>query len=670
MNDTVSKHGKEFRQDCKKFAAFTLLAFSLVSLCFCTLFPAALFLSFLFNGIWLGSSLFSALAQEREKRTIDALRLTQLSSLDILMLKSRREVRAWGLGNIALLGLMMVTGHVGQESMLWVFSGWLALATGGLLSIALALAVSTRSETTSSAVVSGWVTKGVWLAGLPLLDQVLEAVFVLQGPLHFLRFLDPAWVAYRVGEASFFELGGLTVSALWMGAAGSVVAALVLLVQSSRLIDSSFESAACLEDRERHRVYRQRFAAGLDSNPFFLRELAWQLRSGAGRWPGYAVFLTLFLAPFMYGVAQQQKADQPKPIRIVRQDVIQAPATFTQTQPQVEHQADHPSDHHQFEVPAVEIKTRPHSHFCLSRAIGLPVDRHTWGTASHSTRLVMTENGQVQKVSDRTLQRMSENQERRVRSTHKYPSQANTRSFFQRELGRGLLTGLLLTVIYLFVRGGAFMAGAVTGERERRAWDQIALTGATPDQFLLGKMAGVLAFPVRQLLFCSPALILFAVNGVINFTQLLLIVTMLLSCFAAAGALGLMASASRPTSHQAQGFALAASAALLVLPMSQYGWVALAAGAVMLVARTEMAAGARFATYAGVLGLGCVGGSAASPLASVMALCGSSMPLFGPIAGAGATAMLAWSAGWMALLALGFYKLAVAHLESGGSVEA
>ncbi len=666
MNDTVSKHGKEFRHDCKKFAAFTLLAFSLVSLCFCTLFPAALFLSFLFNGIWLGSSLFSALAQEREKRTIDALRLTQLTSLDILMLKSRRELRAWALGNVALLGVMMVTGHVGQESMLWVFSGWLALATGGLLSIALALAVSTRSETTSSAVVTGWVSKGVWLAGLPLLDQVLEAVFVLKGPLHFLRFLDPAWVAYRVGEASFFELSSLTVSALWMGAAASVVVALVMVVQSSRIIDSSFEAAGCLEDRERHRVYRQKYAGGLDKNPFFLRELAWQLRSGAGRWPGYAVFLTLFLAPFMYGVAQQQKVDQPKPVRIVRQDVVQRPSVAP-TQHQTQQQVNHNGTPQQCHIPVIEVKARPHSHLCLSRAIGLPVDRHSWLQPSETTRMVMTENGQVQKVSDRTLQRMSESQQRRVTKTH---YRSNTKSFFQRELGRGLLTGLLLTVIYLFVRGGAFMAGAVTGERERRAWDQIALTGATPDQFLLGKLAGVLAFPVRQLLFCSPVLILFAVNGVISFGQLILVVGMLLSCFAAAGTLGLMASASRPTSHQAQGFALAASAALLVLPMSQYGWVALAVGAVLLASRTEMETGARFATYAGVMGMGFVGGSAASPLAAVMALCGSSVPMYGPIAGAGATAMLAWSGVWMAMLAYGFYKVAVLRLESGGSVAA
>ena len=75
---TPSPGGGGFREASKLGGMIVLLGLALL-LCFCSLLPAALLLSFVFNALVLGSSLFATMAQEREKRTIDALRLTQLS---------------------------------------------------------------------------------------------------------------------------------------------------------------------------------------------------------------------------------------------------------------------------------------------------------------------------------------------------------------------------------------------------------------------------------------------------------------------------------------------------------------------------------------------------------------------------------------------------------------
>lgn len=648
----------------------SLLAFCLI-LCFCSYLPAVMFVSFLFNALVLGSSLFAALAQEREKRTIDALRLTQLSSLEILALKSRRELRVWKRGNLVLTLLALWAGWFGGVPLGWALSGSVALACCGLLAMALALAVSTQSETTSSAVVSGWVTKIAWLAGLPLLDQVMEAVLVLKAPLSLFCYLDPAWIAWRVVEASLFELDGAALASLWLGAAATVVVAGLIVLHSSRLIDSSFECAATLTDRSRHPVYGKRFVGGLESNPFFVRELAWQIRSGAGRWPGYAVFVTLFLAPFLYGLAQSERGPQAEPVKVVREAVsglvISAPPSPTEAT-----QAFISTDEGCREVPMVSGGTHQvgsqHFGLCLSQMMKLPIHRSSH-PVEPGQRLVVTSSGQVQAVSQESLKQF-ETPVSTEQAVHEISS-----AHLKYELGRGLLTGLLLCVIYLFVRGAAFMAGSVTGERERRAWDQIALTGMAPETYVAGKLAAVLLLPLRQMLVASPALALFAIYDVISWSQLVMVVALLSACFVAAGCLGMAISTFAQSSHQAQGWALMIGAGVLLLPLAPFSLhlvaLMLLAGAFinpLLKARLSPA-GACLVLGGGLL-VAVVGGSSVSPIAAVLSVAD---PVF-------VTSSMAWAMGGaanvmlcstlsMLLLAGLLYYVAVGSLEQGGSVK-
>lgn len=589
-------------------------------LCFCSLLPFVLFVSFLFNALFLGTSLFATLAQEREKRTIDALRLTQLSSLEILLYKSHHEMKLWRQTNLFLMIAAGATALWAGSPLSWALAGAASLAAGGLLSISLALAVSTRSETTSSAVVSGWITKGVWLAGLPILDYVLEAVFVSRD-FHVLSFLDPAWVLHTVVYATLFETSTWSIAPLLAGAAAMALAAKALLHHSSGLIDSSFESAATLEDRERHSAYGKRYAFGLESNPFMVRELAWQIRSGAGAWPGYAVFVTLFLAPFLYGMAQQHRPQDVEPVRVVRQSVTQ---TSPQEVSRSYFQEDTQSTHLQVATSyAQPTHVRCHSGICLSQLLGLPVptaNRHYYDTQS---RIVVTSNGTVTHANEAQIEHMNSRPDPGVRWADYEGSNyySNQRSALQIELDRGLLTGLVLTILYLFIRGAAFMSGAVTGEHERRSWDQIALTGASPDTYLNGKLFGVLYYPMRQLIFTSPILILFALYGGVSALEMFLVVPLMALSFLAAANIGLLASATEKTSHQSQGKALLAAGALAVAPMMPGGFVLCGLLAMIMLKKSTLDHGERtLAVVATMVWTGLMGASV-SPLAGVMNIC-------------------------------------------------
>jgi len=619
----------------------------------------------------MGSSLFSALAQEREKRTIDALRLTQLTSMEILLYKSFQELRAWKVAN----GIFLVLAGLGAlwsgSPFLWAVGGAATLACGGLLAIALALTVSTRCDTTSSAVVTGWVTKGVWLVGLPVLDYVIEAVLVLNRDLNLFSYLDPAWVYGTVVNALIFETSGWSLAALLLGGLGSLLVAYLSLRHSSHLIDTSFESAATLDDRARHSAYNRNFPLGLHKNPFMVREMAWQMRSGAGAWPGYAVFLTLFLAPFLYGLAQQHKSQESASVKVVRHSVAQSVPQPVGSQLSSHHSASSRGDLASSRgVVAERSDVRLHGCLCLSRELGLPVPVRAHidqgFVPSQGERIVIDSEGKVTKVSERSAGLMVE----RASSERNDGGAKISRSYFETELDRGLLTGLLLTLCYLFIRGGAFMSGAVTGEKERRAWDQIALTGATPESYLTGKFMGVLYFPLKQLLLASPVLVLFALFGGVSLMEVLIIVPLLVVCFLTAGSLGLLASATQPTSHQAQGTALLAGAGVLLAPLLPQGWLIAGLLAYFFLGRASMDIVERLLAAGSVAVWVALFGATASPISGFMRACGCTG--FGSVRvlseSLPASAMLLVGLASMALLGYGAYLLAVRSLEQGGSV--
>jgi len=167
------------------------------------------------------------------------------------------------------------------------------------------------------------------------------------------------------------------------------------------------------------------------------------------------------------------------------------------------------------------------------------------------------------------------------------------------------------------------MSGAVTGEKERRAWDQIALTGATPESYLTGKFMGVLYFPLKQLLLASPVLVLFALFGGVSLMEVLIIVPLLVVCFLTAGSLGLLASATQPTSHQAQGTALLAGAGVLLAPLLPQGWLIAGLLAYFFLGRASMDIVERLLAAGSVAVWVALFGATASPISDSCGLVGA-----------------------------------------------
>ena len=323
--------------------------------------------------------------------------------------------------------------------------------------------------------------------------------------------------------------------------------------------------------------------------------------------------------------------------------------------------------------PELQPEIRYHDHLCLSQMLGLPVPvQRSYGqhrSWKDNRRIVVNEDGKSVLVDDHQVDRMKEREANRQTRTTR-PSLRRTQ--LQSELDRGLLTGLLLTLMYLFIRGGAFMSGAVTSEKERRAWDQIALTGTTPTTYLRGKLAGVLYYPMKQLLYTSPILLLFAVFGGISLLEILLVVPLLFTSFWAAANVGLLATATRTNSHQAQGLALTVGAGILLLPLVSGGWLLSGLLALVILGGTALSQSERlYASAAVALWVKLVGASA-SPAAAVMMACeyvGYGPFHFGHSGTAPAVALVLGTV-TMAIVAFGAYTLSVRSLDEGGSVKA
>lgn len=676
-----------------------------IEMCFCTLFPFTLAVSFIFNAIFIGSNLFASLAQEREKCTLDALRLTQLTSFQILLLKSQKELRYWGIGNLALLVALFATALVGNVNPVWFVLGFLSMAASGLLSMGLALAVSTRSETTASAVVRGWVAKGAWLLGLPLLDQTIGSVAMSDKTPSILSNIDPLWVAKEIAEATLFETHPAVGFKIFLGVIVSAVLAYGLARQSSGLIDAAFDSSATITDDKLHPIYRKTLAANMHENPFFLREMAWQLRSGAGKWPGYLVFVTLFLAPFLYGMSRVNVKSAASDIKVVREGIITStranvssmavPAAPDASPTAVESLADSQK--------TLKV-VREHSMLCLLSLMNFPIYQDL-GADGLAKRTVMNSKGEVLRLSPDELNNMRREPSRLYNGgsdsivTSIIDSKSAGSMVLKSELSYCLMMGLILTIIYLLIRGGAFVAAAVTGERERRSWDQISLTGAEPSTYIRGKLAAVLALPLLQLLAGSLVLVLFVGIGVMSLVQYLLVVVLLCCCFVLAAAMGMAFSTICSSSQNAQGATLVFCSLLLTLPlfpnlcgpylsssfyMSAKCWfltlhighlilsvilLALLVGGGKPILRSEMAG--RSAGCMIILLAIWICGPLLSPIASVMRVCGSLtswqwsegiLGIVSPTSGLLVSIAALFSLGCL------FYSIACSRLEDGGSI--
>ncbi|MBS2039334.1 hypothetical protein JST97_30395 [bacterium] len=569
--------------------ALLLLTFGLLKMgwCGCTLFAINSWALIGSAVLLLGNRSFGVLAEEKEKKTLDCLRLTQLSPSALFYYKLSPEFRS-------LVRLLACTAPAVLWSSTMTFSGLPAgvsvlgiAALGGLISIVSSLFVSSLAPSTSRAVVQGWTLKACWLLLTPIFDLVVSAVTVTTQRYPVFDAVNPFAAAWQVVvpqaemgvrqhlPLAFALLGSLLCAAMWMVAA--------------RRYESGLTAAPTLTDRQVHRLYRQTpfwvpGFLGVQENPVFLRELASQLRSGAGKWPGYAVFVTLFLAPFIYSQSWSVRRSSEiemrgaAPLRASAPDEVRQPETTTQ-------QGGSPTA----PAPYVRLMTgdqtqqfvlKGHTN-CACLRMALYQSMRVPLPASEVFKVVIHDPYQEAPLTSATgdpQKRPGPAEEPlTVEDAHRFgvstlAPELNTANLNQNTLdeirkhalGQGLLGCLVLLSLYLAVRCSGFLANAVTSECDRRSWTDLALTGLEPGQVLRGKTAGTLLMPAIQLLVASPSLLLFVMADALTPAGMLQLVGYALLLSIAAGLLGFWASSASNTSHSAQGLALAATLAWLV----------------------------------------------------------------------------------------------------------
>ncbi|MBX3170128.1 MAG: hypothetical protein KF760_22170 [Candidatus Eremiobacteraeota bacterium] len=557
--------------------------------CGCTLFALDSWALIGTAVLLLGNRSFGVLAEEKEKKTLDCLRLTQLSPSALFWYKLSPEFRSLArLLAFTAPAVLLSSTHTSQG-----LTGGLAVlgiaALSGVMSIVSSLFVSSLASSTSRAVVQGWTLKACWLLLTPIFDLVVSAVTVTTQRYPVFDAVNPFAAVWPlvVPEAemglrqhlplAFALLGTALCAGMWMVAA--------------RRYERGLTAAPTLTDRQVHRLYQQTPGwvpgfLGVRENPVFLRELAAQLRSGAGKWPGYAVFVTLFLAPFLY--SQSWNVRRSSEIELRSNAPLRAASpTIGLSGPQLD-TIDPRTGATTAPSPYVKLRSwnndelhlKGHTN-CACLRMSLYQSAHVPLPASQVFKVVVhdpyqlassySSNGDTPHRPGPALQPLSQDEARMFGVSNTASEIGSTQlsadtlnQIRLHSMGQGLLGCLVLLSLYLSVRCSGFLANAVTSECDRRSWTDLALTGIEPGQVLRGKLVGTLLMPVIQLLVASPSLLLFVIAGALSPQALFELVSYSVGLTATAGLLGFWASSASKTSHSAQGLALAAVMGWLV----------------------------------------------------------------------------------------------------------
>lgn len=623
------------RQALVAGAGFSLLTLGpwLAGTCGCTMFEAGSVLLVGAAALLGGNSVYGAITGEREKKTLDSLRLTQLTPAEVVVGKLLGELAALGRLLAAAAPALLVLATLGGAG-LGAFALVLAIAAlAGVFASVSGIFVSSLAVSTSQAVVSGWVLKALWLLGTPILDVVARAVLVQREPVPIFTALNPlaALAVATLPEAADGAWRGLAF--LYLAATSLAVLAMGWVAAGRVAHDPA--GGLGIDDGRVHSAYReglgpkwlQAAIPGLARNASFLREVAFQSRTGGSSWPGYLVYLVLFLAPFLYARAWSvQNLVTPPTATPQVQVSAQPPADLPGQLP-----APTPGGTAYARVPGAMTTLVFHGHqpaTCLRLALyesaGIPMPAGSVQVVvvsepATASGVLADQVVQVQSVGETTSEVLRPFGMART-PTPAPPADVTRRAGAdRRDLHVGLTGTLVLFLLYLSLRCTGFLAGALTGERDRRSWQDLALTGVPAAQVLRGKLGGALVFPLLQMTVVFPVLSLYLFGGSLTGLELLGLYAYSGILAVAAGLLGLWSSACSDTTHQSQGRALGIGlAAFLLGPL-------VASGAPLLVALAAFGAGVaalrRSGSWVGWLGMAlglALAPQALSPLSAVV----------------------------------------------------
>ncbi|HEY3999777.1 MAG TPA: hypothetical protein VGO93_12965, partial [Candidatus Xenobia bacterium] len=225
-----------------------------LGVCPCTTVALGSLVMILCAALLVGNSAITALAVEREKKTLVFLRLTLLSAPQVLLLKLVPEF-------LVLRSVLLVTAptvliaSLFEPGLFWpAFSTVVIAALAGCFAAASGVYLSTLFQNRSKAVVGGWIFKAAWLILTPLFDTVVAAVTVqTTTPPVFLN-LNPlaAWWFDMVPEVAVGAqqyLPMLAIPALLLTSIG-------LILVAAHRFDMGLIVGNIVGDEQMHPVYQ------------------------------------------------------------------------------------------------------------------------------------------------------------------------------------------------------------------------------------------------------------------------------------------------------------------------------------------------------------------------------------------------------------------------------
>lgn len=541
---------------------FAPLIFLITGMCSCTIFTALSAVVVLLSTLMIGGQALTAISRERDLKTFDLLRLTALSAGDVITGKLAAEFFALLRLLAAAAPSLIITGLLSEYGVTGALMVLVIALLSGIFSLLAGLILSISCRNTSQAVVLGITLKVIWLLGTPLLDLVVGAVFVSRCPPPVFSSLCPFMAVYAlvlpqamsgawsVLPWSFFILMPLAILTMWSIASKLYSTGGPVMSYSKRGAHDVFKKGWGGKWAEWLGKSLPSLAKLFTSNPVFLREIAYQKRLGAGRIFGYLVFIAIFIAPYLYarcwGISEYSRShhgSQHSPYVVQATTSSLAPGSKT---------TDSKSIIRTYTGKTFSLKG--HSlkgclRWTMYKSAGIPLpEKLIEEVTYHNSQPTWSQS------RDNSVNLLTEKETSRERTSRL--NSETLRNVDSQAIKLGLIGAIWMLLIYLAIRGCCFTVSSITGERDRRSWDDLVLAGFSPEQILAGKLLGALTLPIIQLTVVFPLLLIFTCTGNLTVPDILSLYLYAVMTLITSGVLGLWASATSGSTHQAHGKAL------------------------------------------------------------------------------------------------------------------
>jgi len=561
------------------FIMLLLLAFT-TAICPCTLFTGACFLQLFLVVTMAGRYAAVSISSEREKNTLDHLRLTTLGPAGIIKGKIIPDVldlfRIMAVTTPFLIFMALISPTAGVLEAL--LASFISMGAGITLVCGL-VCLSAYCPTVSSSIVASWILRGVWIFATPLIDGLLAKILLRPSTIPIFSSINPAVpLLGLLMPGSFDGTPWLLSSYLYPVAVFLFVAVTFML--SKRFIERGIErkgragSSGILGKGSVSHSLSDKI--GIFGNPVFLKEMVPFKKGIFGLIPGVLVFALLFLAPCLYFTGSALQLSQGYS--------IMKPGHVAYAVPETGQTANNmPANGGENSSKGITVTTGTgqmftlHGHKCdcclrlmLYEFVALPLPA--------KDMIALTTPVQEGNLSTNTTGNVSGGQ---VASSDVTPPPSSTFTASAKEmittenksmLFGGFYAGLFLVLAYLVIRASGFLCSTYNTEKNKLTWDVLTLTQLSPENIVNGKLLGVLFIPLIQMSLGFLALLFWIYKGVLTVSGG---VTLYIFCIAVAivcGLLGQYTSLRSPSAHISQGSTLAKiSIFVLSLPLVKIG---------------------------------------------------------------------------------------------------